>query len=126
MTERSISERLAELAAQVGGTPELRRTDVGWHIKITDAEGQVFDVIEEGLDDIEGDPLVTVSTLLNAEGWTTTVPAREEQRRHDYRLTFSGGDMATIKATSASEAVRLAGRGQPEQVADLTLIDESL
>lgn len=120
MTERLTSDRLSELAAQIGGTPRLSKTnDDTFLLEITAPDGQVFDQEQDVYDD-EDDAVAALVDTLSEAGFVVTLPEREEQRRHEYRLTFSGGAQATLKAHSATEAVRLAGRGQPEQITDLT------
>lgn len=121
MTERLTSDRLSELAAQIGGTPRLTKTseDV-FLLEITAPDGALFDAEQDVYDEQDDAVAVLAQTMVEAGYFNVTVPEREEQRRHEFKMTFSGGAQAVLKAHSATEAVRLAGRGQPEEIIDLT------
>jgi hypothetical protein len=110
----TIRDEVAELAAKVGGTHRVSQFDGGLNAEITvPGKGSVSQSIEWGEENV----LIGLLTQKMTErGWI-------EQRRRSYRLEYESGQTLTILAFDPAQAVKLAGRGQPEAITDLTTLD---
>lgn len=52
------------------------------------------------------------------------LPEEGERRRSKYRLDYDAGAQVEVLAFTAEDAVKLAGRGRPLQITNVTAIEE--
>ena len=110
-TTRTLNDRVHDLAAEAGAVSKANVFDGGRMFTITmPGRGSVACSYEWGDDE---DQIITIlRAKMSAAGMLTT--------KHEFVLDYGNGNVATIWAADAQQAVRLASRGTPETITDLT------
>jgi hypothetical protein len=109
----TLAVRVNRFATEVGGKIDTSSYDCGTQYRLTlPGKGTVSVSVDCG-DDI--DIVAALRTQLMERGF--------DQRKRAFRLEYASGQTITVQALDATQAVRLAGRGQPEQITDLSGVD---